>query len=82
MIRPNFKPAVLLIGVFVLVWAALRFLFPLLLPFLLGIGLALAAEPLVHLAEKRLRLPRGVAAALGSTLTLLLLLGILPIPFL
>ena len=47
-------PAVLL-GV--IAWLALRFLLPLCLPLLLGMGLALAAEPLVSVCSRRLKLP-------------------------
>lgn len=44
-----------------------RFLLPLFLPFLLGAGLALAAEPLVSFLCRRLHLKRGLAAGLGIT---------------
>lgn len=44
---------------------------PLLLPFLLGWGLALAAEPLVRFAAGRLRWKRAAAAGVGVSLTLL-----------
>lgn len=57
----------LLVGL-VLVWLALRFLLPLIQPFLLGLALALAAEPMVRFLEKKLRLPRQAAAALGVSL--------------
>ena len=50
---------------------------PFLFPFLLGICLALAAEPVVRFGVKRLRLGRGIAAGAGVTLTLVLLLGII-----
>ncbi|MBQ8237492.1 MAG: sporulation integral membrane protein YtvI [Oscillospiraceae bacterium] len=50
-----------------LAYLAVRFLLPAALPFLLGAGLALAAEPLVALLSRRL--PRGVAAGVGVTLT-------------
>lgn len=52
----------------VLVWLTLRFLLPLIRPFLLGLALALAAEPMVRFLEGRLRLPRQAAAALGVSL--------------
>ncbi len=60
----------------ILLWLAGKFLLPFLFPFLLGAGLALAAEPVVQLVSGRLRLPRGVAAGLGVTVTLTLLLGV------
>ena len=49
-------------------WLGVRFLLPLLFPFLLGMALALAAEPLVSLLSVRARLPRPLAAGLGVTL--------------
>ena len=59
-----------------LLWLSGKFLLPFRFPFLLGAGLALAAEPMVGLGEHRLGLPRGLAAGLGVTTTLTLLLGI------
>ena len=60
----------------IFVWLAGKYLLPFLLPFLLGTGLALAAEPAVRLGTDRLRLRRGFAAGVGVTATLLLLLGV------
>ena len=70
------KPLIL-IGVFLGAWLALKYLLPVLLPFVLGGLLALAAEPMVGFSVRRLRLPRGWAAGLGVTATLLLLLTVL-----
>ena len=53
------------------VFLAARYLLPLFLPFLLGAGLALAAEPLVSLLARRLS--RSAAAGLGVTATFVLL---------
>ena len=50
---------------------AVRYLLPLALPFLLGAGLALAAEPLVALLGRRL--PRSAAAGIGVSVTFALL---------
>ena len=44
-----------------------RYLLPLFLPFLLGAGLALAAEPLVGFLSGRLRLRRPLATGIGIT---------------
>lgn len=61
-------------------WLGVRFLLPLALPFLLGLGLALAAEPLVGFLHRR-RVPRSLSAGIGVTVAfcllgiLLLLLG-------
>lgn len=57
----------------ILVWLGGKLLLPFAFPFLLGTGLALAAEPGVRLGTDRLRLPRGLAAGLGVSLTLVLL---------
>lgn len=55
----------------------MKYLFPLLLPFLLGAALAAAAEPLVSLLTRSARMPRGAAAGIGVTATLIALSGIL-----
>ena len=52
-------------------YLAARYLLPVLTPFFLGAGLALAAEPMVALLRRRL--PRGVASSIGVTLTFLIL---------
>ena len=57
-------------------WVGGKFLLPFLFPFLLGVCLALAAEPVVRFGVNRLKLSRGIAAGAGVTLTLVLLLGI------
>lgn len=58
-------------------WLGARYLLPLLLPFLAGALIALGAEPLVAFGQRRLRLPRGLSAGLGVTVTLVLLLALL-----
>ena len=45
-------------------WLGLRYLMPVVLPFVLGAGMALAAEPGVRFLCSRLRLPRGLAAGI------------------
>lgn len=59
------KQAVSILLGLVFVWAGLRFLLPVLLPFLLGAGMALMAEPGVAFLSRRFRLPRGAAAGIG-----------------
>ena len=59
--------------VFLIAWACLRFLFPLFSPFLAGLLLALAAEPLVSILHRRLRLPRSISAGIGVSMTFFLL---------
>ncbi len=51
-----------------------RYLLPILLPFLMGAGLALAAEPLVSFFTRKTRLPRAAATGIGVTMTLMLLI--------
>lgn len=65
-------PAALLLG-----WITLRYLLPILTPFLLAALLALAAEPLVSILHRRARIPRVVATGIGVTMTLTLLILIL-----
>ena len=57
-------------------WLAGKLLLPFLFPFLLGTGIALVAEPVVKAGQTRLKLPRGLSAGLGVTLTLVFLLGL------
>ena len=57
-------------------WLTIRFALPVLLPFLLGALLALAAEPAVHFSTQRLHLPRWAGAGLGVSLTLIVLVGL------
>lgn len=59
------------LGFLVLVLAA-RYALPLVMPFVLGAALALAAEPLVSLLNRCL--PRSAAAGIGVTITFALLL--------
>ena len=65
------------IGVFVAVWLSLRYLYPLFLPFLLGLALALAAEPLTNFLQDRFRWRQrpAVFAAVSGIWGLLIGLG-------
>lgn len=58
----------------ILVWMGVRYILPILTPFLLAGLLALAAEPVVSILQKRGRLPRGAAAGIGMTITLVVLI--------
>lgn len=60
-------PAVLAV---ILGW---NYLLPVALPFILGAVLALAAEPLVSLLQRRLNWKRGISTAIGVTVALILL---------
>lgn len=64
------KKSALFVLLFAVLWLALRYLLPVLLPFLLGGGVALAAEPLVRLATEKLKLSRPLAAGVGVTASL------------
>ena len=77
----RFFPAVLALGT---VWLGGKYILPLVMPFLLGFLLALAAEPAVRLLERKLPLGPGLAAFLGVTaaLVLLTLLGLVLISLL
>lgn len=75
--RPVAKNIVALALTFFLVWLGFRWLLPLLLPFLLGTLLALAAEPAVGLLCRRLKLPRTLSAGIGVAITLSLLAVVL-----
>lgn len=61
----------------ILLWMGVRFLLPILSPFLLAALLALAAEPVVSILQKRSRMPRPLAAGIGVTVTLVVLILIL-----
>ena len=65
------------IGVFVGVWLALRYLFPLFLPFLLGLAVALTAEPAGKFFRDQLRWRQSAAFFAAVTLALVLILSVL-----
>lgn len=57
-------------------WLALRYLLPLFFPFVLGFGLALAAEPMVAFLTRRAGLPRSVSAGIGVSMAFCFLAGV------
>lgn len=65
--RPLTKKILMLLVIFLTLRITARHILPLVFPFLLGTGLALAAEPMVRLLCGRLHLPRGAAAGIGVT---------------
>ncbi len=67
------------VAVFFGMWLGIKYLLPLLLPFLFGAVIALAAEPAVRLGQHRLGLPRSVASGLGVTVLLVLLLAMISV---
>ena len=58
-------------------WFLIRYALPVLLPFLLGAGLALAAEPMVSLLEHKAKFKRWVASGIGVSGVFLLLVSLL-----
>lgn len=65
LLRKLLTLAVLLLGIAF----GIRYLLPLVFPFLLGGALALAAEPIVRFGCNRLHLPRPVAAGIGVSMS-------------
>ena len=72
MLNFNKKKFPLLLAGFLLIWLSVKYLFPVLLPFLLGSLLAFAAEPMVKQLAKKIPRPAAAAAGVGATLILLL----------
>ncbi len=60
-----------------LLWLGLKYCLPILRPFLLGAVLALLAEPLVRVLSTRVHIPRGGAAFIGVSMTLIVLFALL-----
>ena len=77
MARPAARKIIALIGIFLAVWLGIRYLLPVVLPFLLGGGLAILAEPLVGVLSQKLRLKRPIAVFLGVGALLAAVLGLL-----
>lgn len=67
--NPGIKKVLIALTAVLGLWFFVQFLLPLVLPFLLGGMLALAAEPIVRLFSGRLRCPRPLAAGIGVTMT-------------
>lgn len=65
----NMKSLFWFLSALLVLWLGVGFVLPLLFPFLLGLGLALSAEPLVGLLAGKLRLPRAMAAGIGVSIT-------------
>lgn len=66
--RPGTKKTLSILLTFALVWLAVRWLMPLLMPFLLGTALALAAEPMTRFFRDRLRLPRSISTGISVSM--------------
>lgn len=66
----GWKRAAAAVAAFVGVWLGLRYLFPIILPFLLGWCLAALAEPGTKFLQKKLHFRRNAASFLSLTVTL------------
>lgn len=73
MSRQYFTKILTTLSILAALWLGVRYLLPLVWPFLLGAAIAFGAEPLVRFCRDRLRLPRGAAAGISVTMALLLL---------
>ena len=71
--RHGWKRLLAVIGVFLSVWLSLRYLYPLFLPFLLGLALALAAEPVANFLQEHFHWRRNPAVFAAVTAILALL---------
>lgn len=71
--RAGTKKSLSILLTFFLVWLSVRYLLPLLMPFLLGAALALAAEPMTRFFQNRLRLPRTLSTGLSVSMAFCLL---------
>ena len=70
----NFINLVAFISVIAGIWLTMQYFLPLFFPFLLGTGLALAAEPMVSFLSRKAGLVRGAAVGIGVTAALCFLL--------
>lgn len=77
MLSSTAKKLLTALGILLAICLGAKYVLPVAMPFLLGGLLALAAEPVVSLAHRRLKLSRGWAAAIGVGATLILLAGLL-----
>ena len=75
--RPGSKKFFSVLLFFLAAWLGLRYLLPLFFPFVLGFGLAVAAEPMVAFLTRRAGLPRSVSAGISVSMTFLFLAGVL-----
>ena len=55
-------------GAVLCTWLAVRYLLPLILPFLLGLALALSAEPMARFFRRKVGLPRRIASGISVSI--------------
>lgn len=77
MVKSTFRNALVLAGGILGGWFLIRYALPVLFPFLLGAGLALAAEPMASPLERRLKLKRWLASGIAVCAVFVLLLAVL-----
>lgn len=75
--KSTFNGVIVLAGGILGGWFLIRYALPILFPFLLGAGLALAAEPMVNLLHSRLKVKRWLASGFGVSGVFLLLLAVM-----
>lgn len=76
--RAGTKKTLSILLSFAAVWLSARYLMPLLMPFLLGTALALAAEPMTALFTRKLHFPRALSTGISVTMAFgLLMLAVL-----
>lgn len=77
MSKSTFRNVLVLVGGILGGWFLIRYALPVLFPFLLGAGLALAAEPMAAPLEHRLKLKRWLASGVAVCTVFILLLAFL-----
>lgn len=75
--KSTFTNAIVLAGGILGGWFSIRYALPVLFPFLLGAGLALAAEPMVSILDRRFKIKRWLASGFGVSVVFVLLLAVL-----
>ena len=71
--RPTSKTTLSILLIFLAVWLTARLLLPLFSPFLLGLALALGAEPMVGFLHRKAHIPRPLSAGIGVSMAFALL---------
>lgn len=75
--RRFFEKMTTFVVVFVGVWLIIRYIFPIILPFLLGLAIAMISAPGIRFLQERIHLPKGLSCFAAVTLELVLLFGLL-----
>lgn len=75
--RKRFNRWLIPVIVFAGLWVSVRYLLPVLLPFLLGTLVALSAEPAVRFLQEKLRIPRGIISFFVISMGLFMLIALI-----